>query len=185
MRSRILDINPAADVCVHQVFYGAHTDGSHTDDLRTEASHAENLHADKKCAEEADEASDLLLDESIDYVVDAIDTISAKAQLIERALALNIPLVSCLGTGNKIDPRRLRLADLSETHTCPLARALRQTLRKRGIEHVHVVFSDEQKKAEHGAHTPGSTSVVPPTAGFLLAAKVIWDLTGVQPERCE
>jgi tRNA A37 threonylcarbamoyladenosine dehydratase len=115
----------------------------------------------------------------IDYIVDAIDSLAAKIDLIATALELNVPVISSMGTGNRLDPTRLRIADLSETHTDPLARIVRRELRKRGREHVKVVFSEEPPVKSHGDTKAiiGSVPFVPPVAGFLLASEVIHDLT--------
>ncbi len=116
-----------------------------------------------------------------DYIVDAVDTVSAKIELAVRATALNIPIVSCMGTGNKLDPQALYLSDLFATEVCPLARVMRRELKKRGIERLKVVCSHEQPLAPQSTEeverpVPGSVSFVPPVAGFLLASAVIKDL---------
>lgn len=119
-----------------------------------------------------------------DYVVDAIDLVSCKLDLIETALNRGIPILSSMGTGNKLDPSQFRVADLSKTEGCPLARILRKELRARGILHHKVVFSPElpAKSRQEEAPPPGRRSVpasapwVPPVAGFLLAGTVIQDL---------
>lgn len=128
-----------------------------------------------------------------DYVVDAIDLVSCKLDLAETALGLHIPLVMALGTGNKLDPSLLRLADLSETYGCPLARVMRKELRARGIQHLKVVFSPEApaapdpESAAREAPPPGRRSLpasnpwVPATAGLLLGSAVVRDL--IQKER--
>ena len=117
----------------------------------------------------------------IDYVVDAIDSVAAKLDLIEGCYRAQIPIVSAMGAGNKLDPGRLMVADISETHTCPLAKVIRVELRKRGIvQGIKTVFSDEQPlkvhKTENGRHPPGSIAFVPPVAGYLLASVVVRDL---------
>lgn len=118
-----------------------------------------------------------------DHIVDAIDTVSAKLELCVRAAALNIPIISSMGTGNKTDPTRLRVCDITKTHTCPLARVMRRELRVRGIDHLKVVFSDEEPtfadpvdKDEHGKRPPASCAFVPPVAGLLIAREVVLDL---------
>lgn len=115
----------------------------------------------------------------IDYIIDAIDTLGAKIDLIATSLAQGTPLIASMGTGNRLDPTRLKIADLSETHTDPLARIVRRALRKRHVEHVKVVFSDEPPTTPLGVDkgTIGSAPFVPPVAGFLLASEVIRDLT--------
>ena len=119
----------------------------------------------------------------VDYLVDAIDTVSAKINLVEMARAMQVPIVSCMGTGNKRDPDRLQLTELSRTHVCPLARVMRRELKKRGIDHLKVVFSDEQPArqplppSEDGRRiAPASIAFVPAAAGLLLASAVVNDL---------
>ena len=119
-----------------------------------------------------------------DYIVDAIDLVSCKLDLAETAQRLDIPLIMALGTGNKLDPTQLRLADISETYGCPLARVMRKELRNRGILHQRVVFSPEEPAPTTQTETPppGRRSVpasnpwVPATAGLLLGSAVVLDL---------
>lgn len=122
-----------------------------------------------------------------DYIVDAIDLVSCKLDLIETALSRGIPIVSALGTGNKLDASQFVITDLAQTSGCPLARIIRKELRARGILHHKVVFSPEPAAAaeQREAPPPGRRSVpasapwVPPVAGFLLAQAVVLDL--IQP----
>ena len=122
-----------------------------------------------------------------DYIVDAIDLVSCKLDLIETALARQIPILSSMGTGNKLDPSLFRVSDLSKTEGCPLARIMRKELRARGIVHHKVVWSPELPRTPEAkeAPPPGRRTVpasapwVPPVAGFLLAGTVVRDLTGV------
>lgn len=119
-----------------------------------------------------------------DYIVDAIDLVSCKLDLAETALRLGIPLVAALGTGNKLDPTQLQLADISKTYSCPLARVMRKELRNRGIQHLQVVFSPEEPAPTTQLETPppGRRSVpasnpwVPATAGLLLGSAVVRQL---------
>ena len=121
---------------------------------------------------------------AFDYIIDAIDTVTAKLELICRAVQAGTPLISCMGTGNRLDPSQLTITDLSQTSGCPLARVMRRELKKRGIFHVPVVFSREEAiKAfaeEDGARraVPGSTAFVPPVAGMLAAGEVVRRLAG-------
>ena len=122
-----------------------------------------------------------------DYVADAIDTVSAKIELICRAKALDIPIISAMGAGNKLDPTAFRIADLAKTQGCPLARIMRRELGARGIRHLSVVYSEEKPRpsklpAEHGKATPASLSFVPPVMGLIMAGKIIQDLADVHPE---
>ena len=116
-----------------------------------------------------------------DYIVDAIDTVSAKMELIRRAKRLNIPMISSMGTGNKLDPTRFRVSDIEKTSVCPLARTVRALCRKEGLKRVKVLWSAEPPirvtlPAEHGRHAPGSISFVPAAAGLCIAAEVVRDL---------
>ena len=119
-----------------------------------------------------------------DYIVDAIDLVSCKLDLLETARKLEIPLIMALGTGNKLDPSLLRVADISETYGCPLARVMRKELKKRGILHQKVVFSPEEPVAttQCEAPPPGRRSVpasnpwVPAAAGLLIGSAVVRDI---------
>ena len=116
-----------------------------------------------------------------DYIVDAVDTVAAKMELIRRAKAANIPILSCMGTGNKLDPTRFRVSDIEKTSVCPLARTVRGLCRKEGIKKVKVLWSSEPPikataPAEHGRHAPGSISFVPAAAGLMIAAEIVKDL---------
>ena len=117
-----------------------------------------------------------------DYIVDCIDTMTAKIDLAVRSQAIKVPMISCMGTGNKLDPTMLQIADISKTSVCPLARVMRLELRKRGINHLKCVFSTEEP-----IHTvtsePGSTAFVPSTAGLLIASAVIRDLLAERDDR--
>lgn len=163
MQKRILDINPDAEVEVHQTFYSS------------------------DCAEE-------LVRSDYDYIIDAIDTISSKLDLAVNARSKGIPIISSMGTGNKLDPSRLEIADIYSTSVCPLAKVMRRELRKRGVEALQVVYSQEEplvpitiEDSDYppddipAAHRslPGSVSFVPPVAGLLMAGQVIRDLVSV------
>ena len=119
-----------------------------------------------------------------DYIIDAIDTVSAKMELVRRAGAAGTPIISAMGTGNKLDPTALRVADIHKTEGCPLARTVRTLCRKEGIKHLKVVYSPEPPCGityeEKGRHAPSSISFVPATAGLLLAATVIKELCGIK-----
>lgn len=119
-----------------------------------------------------------------DYAVDAIDTVSGKIAVIMGARAAGIPVISSMGTGNKLHPERLRITDIYSTDVCPLARVMRYELRKRGVESLKVVFSDEKPMkssliGENGKPAPGSIAFVPPVAGLLIAGEVVRDITGI------
>ena len=112
--------------------------------------------------------------EDYDYVVDAIDMVSAKLALIENSYQNNVPVISCMGTGNKMDPGRFEVAYIEKTSVCPLAKVMRRELKQRGIKKVKVVYSREEPAIK--VTPPGSMSFVPGAAGLLLAATVIEDL---------
>ena len=117
-----------------------------------------------------------------DYVVDAIDTVSGKIALAQQAKAANVPIISAMGAGNKLDPTAFEVADVSKTTVCPLARVMRRELKKRGVEHVKVVYSKEEPKKKETCENngekavPASISFVPPMAGLTIAGEVIKDL---------
>lgn len=130
-----------------------------------------------------------------DYVVDAVDTVTAKLQLVEQAKEASVPIISSMGAGNKLDPTKFEVADIYETSVCPLAKVMRGELKKRGIAKLKVVYSKEEiqkpdsclmgedsenigNKGENGRRkaTPGSTAFVPSVAGLIIASEVITDL---------
>lgn len=120
-----------------------------------------------------------------DYVVDAIDTVTGKLQLVEEAERCNVPIISSMGAGNKLDPTSFEVADISKTSVCPLAKVMRRELKKRGIEHLKVVYSKEKAMTPIGEleedvkkrQIPGSNAFVPSVVGLIIAGEVIKDLT--------
>jgi len=121
--------------------------------------------------------------ESFDYIADAIDTVSAKIDLAVKSRELGIPLIACMGTGNKLDPSRFTVSDIFKTSGCPLCRVMRNELKKRGIKKLNVVWSPEepvkplQTDENSGKRqTPASLPFVPPVAGMIMAGKIITDL---------
>ncbi len=118
--------------------------------------------------------------ESFDYVIDAIDTVSAKIELAVRAEKGGIPIISSMGTGNKLDPTQFKITDIYKTSVCPLARVMRRELKLRDVKSLKVVYSEEipikPKASEDGKRTPGSTSFVPSVAGLIIASEVVKDL---------
>jgi len=126
-----------------------------------------------------------LFDKKTDYVIDCIDTITSKLELIVRAKNMNIPIISCMGTGNKLDPTKFEVTDISKTSVCPLAKVIRKELRNRGINTLKVVYSKEEpiKTNIFGEETkkqiPGSISFVPSVAGLIISGEVIKDLIKV------
>ena len=118
-----------------------------------------------------------------DYVVDAIDTITSKIELAMRCEKLNVPLISSMGTGNKLNPAMLEVSDIYKTSVCPLAKVMRKELKTRGVKHLKVVYSKElpikprqSKEPTNKRTVPGSSAFVPSSAGLLIASEVIKDL---------
>ena len=154
LRARLLDINPAVQVQVYQMFY---------------------------VPENADS-----VDLSVyDYIVDAVDTVAAKIELAVRAEKLQVPIISAMGAGNKLDPTKIRITDIYKTEACPLARVMRHELRKRGVRGLKVAYSTEpaltplsQPDGETRRATPGSTAFVPSVMGLIIAGQVVRDIAG-------
>lgn len=127
-----------------------------------------------------------ILDETINYIVDSIDTVTAKIELVLRAEKLNIPIISSMGTGNKLDPTKFEVADIYKTSVCPLAKVMRRELKARGINKLKVVYSKEEPikpdvskltgEEKTKKHVPGSISFVPSVAGLIIAGEVIKDI---------
>ena len=129
--------------------------------------------------------ADEFLNDDLDYIVDAVDNVTAKLDLICCAKEKNIPIISSMGTGNKLDPTRLEIADITKTSVCPLAKVMRKELRKRNVDSVKVVYSKEEPVVpmtvdEEGnpirSSVPGSISFVPSVAGLIIASEVVRDL---------
>ncbi|MDP4090040.1 MAG: tRNA threonylcarbamoyladenosine dehydratase [Bacillota bacterium] len=142
-----------------------------------------------------------IITEDTDYVVDAIDTVSSKIALVKWCKEHNIRIISCMGTGNKLDPTQFRIADIYDTKVCPLCKVMRYELRRRGIDSLKVVYSEEvplkpredevitckegcvctggTKKCTIRRQIPGSISFVPPVAGMILGGEVIKDIAGI------
>lgn len=129
--------------------------------------------------------------EDFDYIVDCIDTVTAKLALIAHAKELGIPIISSMGTGNKLDPTKFLIADISKTRICPLARIMRKELKKRGIDHVKVLYSEEEplhpqenveidRRVDAGRRDiPGSIAFVPSAAGLIIAGELVRDLAQI------
>lgn len=142
-----------------------------------------------------------------DYIVDAIDTVTGKLELVEQAVKSGTPIICSMGAGNKVDPTAFKVADISKTSVCPLARVMRRELKKRGIKHLKVVYSEEQpltpiddmaiscrthcicppgtaRKCTQRRQVPGSNAFVPSVVGLIIAGEVVKDLSGfVRPEK--
>ena len=180
MKERILDINPDAEVVTHNIFY-----------LPKTANEYEESEADDE------------IDFSIyDYVVDAVDTVTAKLFIIEEADRCKVPVISSMGAGNKLDPTSFKVADIYKTSVCPLAKVMRRELKKRGIKKLKCVYSteealqitddktdketvtdnnetdlqSEEKKSVRKKKAPGSVAFVPSVAGLIIAGEVVKDL---------
>lgn len=131
-----------------------------------------------------------IFDRKVDYIVDAIDTVTAKLALAVYAKEQNIPIISCMGTGNKLHPELFEITDISKTSVCPLCKVMRKELKNRGITHLKVLYSKEKPIAMSGKDTgedkgmrrslPGSISFVPPVAGLLIAGEVIREIAEVE-----
>ena len=128
-----------------------------------------------------------ILDNTVSYIVDAIDTVTAKIELVQRAKKLDIPIISCMGTGNKLDPTKFEITDIYKTSVCPLAKVMRKELKQRGVKKLKVLYSKEEPinikqiekqdiKLETKKQVPGSISFVPSVAGLIIAGEVIKDL---------
>ena len=129
-----------------------------------------------------------ILDESISYIVDAIDTVTAKIELVLRAKRLNIPIISSMGTGNKIEPTKFEVTDLYKTSVCPLAKVMRKELKNRGIKNLKVIYSKEEpikiknipdevnQEQTKKKQIPASMSFVPSVAGLIIAGEVVKDI---------
>ena len=168
MEARILDINPAAKITKHNCFFLPETAETETTEIETET------------------AADFPFNQ-YDYVVDAVDTMSAKLALVTHCHAAGVPIICAMGAGNKLDPTGFQVADLAKTKMDPLARVMRRELKKRGIHHLKVVYSEEppiptadagQEDPDHPGRrsTPGSVAFVPSVMGLILAGEVIKDL---------
>ncbi|MBP3596958.1 MAG: tRNA threonylcarbamoyladenosine dehydratase [Clostridia bacterium] len=122
-----------------------------------------------------------IIDSTITYIIDAIDTVTAKIELVQRANNLNIPIISCLGTGNKLDPTQFEITDIYKTSVCPLAKVMRKELKSRGVKKLKVLYSKEEPKKIHNSNNtekrvPASISFVPSVAGLIIAGEVVKDI---------
>lgn len=158
---RIRKINPAANILKFKEFVNA----DNIDTIMTKASRMSNV----------DIAKNNDVNSKIDYVVDAIDTVSSKLDIIKYCYSNKIPLISSMGTGNKLDASKFEIADINKTSVCPLAKVIRKELRKFEIPHLKVLYSKEAPKKMEG-QTTASISFVPSVAGLLIAGTVINEL---------
>lgn len=158
-KERILQINPKANVIAIQEFINKANIEEIIHNINTEF----NIHTN---------SNDKL---NISYIIDAIDTVSSKIELIKYCYNNNINLISCMGTGNKLDASKFEITDITKTSVCPLAKVIRKELRKLGIPHQKVLFSKEEP-IKTNLNTPASISFVPSVAGLLIAGNVVQDL---------
>lgn len=133
-----------------------------------------------------DNAADYPL-EDYDFVLDCVDNVTAKLTLLERCSKAGVPIITCMGTGNKLHPERLRITELEKTSICPLARVMRRECRQRRLFHIPAVWTDEppltprvREMTEQGKPVPGSTAFVPAAAGMLMASYVLRKLAGIE-----
>ena len=117
-----------------------------------------------------------ILDSTVDYVIDAVDTITAKIEIIKRAKKLNIPVISCMGTGNKLEPNKFEIADIYKTSVCPLAKIMRKKMRENNITSLKVLYSKEEPMVNQKSDVIASISFVPSVAGLMIAGEVIKDI---------
>ncbi len=188
----IVDSDTVSLTNINRQLYALHsTIGKNKTDVAEERIHDINpeCKVTRFCTFFSEETAELFDFTKYDYIVDCIDTVSAKLLLISKAKEAGIPVISSMGAGNKIRPELLQVSDISKTKICPLARVMRRELSKRGIKKVKAVWSTETPvvpKSEpdselKGNYTaPGSTCFVPPAAGLLIAREVVCDLTGTQ-----
>lgn len=117
-----------------------------------------------------------ILRSDLSYIVDAIDNVTAKLELVVQAKQLDVPIICSMGTGNKLDPTRFEIADIYKTSVCPLSRVMRRELRKRNIDSLKVLYSNEEPRKFPGVDYPASIAFVPPVAGLIIAGEVIKDI---------
>lgn len=122
------------------------------------------------------EGEENLINSTFSYVVDAVDTVKTKIKLIEKANQEQVPIISCMGTGNKLDPTQFEITDIKKTSVCPLARVIRKELKKRNINQLKVLYSKEEPIKSNNQEIPGSISFVPSVAGLIIAGEVIKDM---------
>ena len=127
-------------------------------------------------AQEIEEGEENIINNSFDYIVDAVDTVKTKIKLIEKAKKEQVPILSCMGTGNKLDPSKFEITDIQKTSICPLARVMRKELKNKGIKKIKVLYSKEEPIRIEGQKILGSISFVPSVAGLMIAGEVIKDI---------
>ena len=180
-------------ICISNLNRQIHATQATVGNVKVEAMKARVLSINPNCNVEAKQefitADNIqeIIPEDIDYVVDAIDTVTSKLALAEYCYKNDIKLIASMGTGNKMDPTQFRVTDVFKTKVCPLAKVMRTELRKRGVKKLKVVYSEEIPMVPNKGsavpsqkrQTPGSISFVPPVAGMIIGGEVIKDLTGL------
>ena len=180
-------------ICISNLNRQIHATQATVGNVKVEAMKARVLSINPNCNVEAKQefitADNIeeIIPSDIDYVVDAIDTVTSKLALAEYCYKNDIKLIASMGTGNKIDPTQFRVTDVFKTKVCPLAKVMRAELRKRGVKKLKVVYSEEipmvpnkgRAVPSQKRQTPGSISFVPPVAGMIIGGEVIKDLTGL------
>ena len=180
-------------ICISNLNRQIHATQATVGMIKVEAMKERVISINPKCNVEAkqvfitaDNISEIIPSD-VDYVVDAIDTVTSKLALAEYCYKNNINIISSMGTGNKMDPTQFRVSDVFKTKVCPLAKVMRYELRKRGVKKLKVVYSEEMPMTpdkgravpSQKRQTPGSISFVPPVAGMIIGGEVIKDLTGL------
>ena len=140
-----------------------------------------NAKVDVYMANDIKEGEESIIDETFSYVIDAVDTISTKLKLVEKANEVNVPIIAAMGAGNKLDPTKFEVTDIYKTSVCPLAKVMRKELKKRNIKKLKVVYSKEEPNKNNENNTqekrvPGSISFVPSVMGLIIASEVIKDI---------
>lgn len=181
-------------ICISNLNRQIHATQATVGMIKVEAMKERVISINPKCNVEAkqvfitaDNISEIIPSD-VDYVVDAIDTVTSKLSLAEYCYKNNINIISSMGTGNKMDPTQFRVSDVFKTKVCPLAKVMRHELRKRGVKKLKVVYSEEMPMTPDKGRavpsakrqTPGSISFVPPVAGMIIGGEVIKDLTGIK-----
>ena len=181
-------------ICISNLNRQIHATQATVGMIKVEAMKERVISINPKCNVEAkqvfitaDNISEIIPSD-VDYVVDAIDTVTSKLALAEYCYKNNINIISSMGTGNKMDPTQFRVSDVFKTKVCPLAKVMRHELRKRGVKKLKVVHSEEVPMVPNKGRavpskkrqTPGSISFVPPVAGMIIGGEVIKDLTGIK-----
>ena len=181
-------------ICISNLNRQIHATQATVGMIKVEAMKERVISINPKCNVEAkqvfitaDNISEIIPSD-VDYVVDAIDTVTSKLALAEYCYKNNINIISSMGTGNKMDPTQFRVSDVFKTKVCPLAKVMRHELRKRGVKKLKVVYSEEMPMTPDKGRavpsakrqTPGSISFVPPVAGMIIGGEVIKDLTRIK-----